>query len=124
MGPAQISVLVVSLFYLFIFASGFWLSLSPKPFNGLAMTMHKLGSLAVLAFQIYLIVHIHRVTHFSGLEWAVCAAVGLSFLASIVSGGVVTAVQPVPAASILAHRIAPFAAVITTAAAFCLFILR
>jgi len=124
MGMAQTSVLVLSFFFLLTFVSGFWLSLSPKPFNALAMTLHKLGSLAAFAFLVYLAVHIHRTVHFSGLDWAVCAAAGLSFLAAIVSGGVVTAVQPAPAASIAAHRIAPFSAVITTAAAFCLFILQ
>jgi predicted cobalt transporter CbtA len=124
MGAAQTRILAVSLFFLFVFVSGFGLSFLPKPFNGMLMSVHKLTSLALTGYLVYVVVQFHRSGNFSGLEWAIWAIAGFSFLVAIVSGGMIAAAPTAPTAQTAAHRIAPLTAVIATAAAFCLFLLR
>jgi len=113
----QDRVLVVILSFFVIFVSGFLMSRSGKPFNGLVASIHKLLSLATVVFLVLLLMQINHLARLGMVEWVICAVAVLLIVAAIASGSVMMAVESAPAAH-LTHRIVPYLALISTAAAF------
>jgi hypothetical protein len=120
----QDRILGATLFFLIVFLTGVWLGQSGRPFNELLMSVHKLISFAAVVFLFLVFLHLYRDGGFSRMEWVACMAAGVSFLAAFVSGGVVTAQERAPTAFLAVHWIAPFVALLSTAAAFALFLLQ
>ena len=115
MNVFELRVSHAALFFLLIFASGFWLQHSGKPYGTVLFNLHKLIGLGVL---IFLAVNIYRLNQrgpLSALELSLCVASGLLFLATIVSGGLVSVDQSWPAAVLLLHKILPYLTVLSTA---------
>jgi hypothetical protein len=104
------------LFFLFIFLSGFWLSRSGKPFNGVILTIHKLISLAAAVFLVITMVRINQVAALSGIEMTTVVVTGLLFLGTGITGGLLSIDKPMPAAILTIHQITPFLTVLSTAA--------
>jgi hypothetical protein len=117
MAAIQDRVFVVILSFFVIFVSGFSMSRSGKPFNGLVASIHKLLSLATVVFLVLLLMRINHLARLSMVEWIVCAIAVLLIVAAIASGSVMMAVESSPAAH-LTHRIVPYLALLSTAAAF------
>jgi hypothetical protein len=92
------------------------MSHSGKPFNSLIASIHKLLSLAIVVYLVFLFVHVNHLIRLSMIEWVVCAVAMLLIVAAIASGSVLMAVESAPAAH-LSHRIVPYLALISTAAA-------
>jgi hypothetical protein len=124
MSTIHTRVVAISACYVVIFLAGFWLAHVGRPFGGFPLNLHKFTSLATVVLFVLLVVHANRAAHLSGFEWIASAIAGLTLLAAIVSGGVVTAQDPAPAAWLTAHRIAPYVAAFSTAATLVLFWIR
>ncbi len=106
----------IGLFFLLIFASGFWLHHSGKPYSVILFNLHKLigfGLFVLLAIRIY---QINHVTPLSALELIACVVAGLLFLATIVFGGLVSIEKAMPVAVSLAHKLLPYLTVLSTMA--------
>jgi hypothetical protein len=115
MSPDQKRIVGTGLFFVFIFLSGFWLSRSGKPYNGITFTIHKLISVAEVVFLVITIYQINQTAALNAIELTVVVVTGLAFLVTIISGGLVSADILMPAA-IWMHRITPFLTVLSTAA--------
>lgn len=116
MGTTQTTIVGAGLFFLVIFLSGFWLRRSGKPFNGVILTIHKLISLAAVAFLAIAVYRMNQSADLSALESTTVVVTGLLFLATIVSGGLLSTDRTPPAGVLVLHRIAPFLTVGATAA--------
>lgn len=106
----------IGLFFLLIFASGFWLHHSGKPYNALLFNAHKLigfGLFILLAVRIY---QVNHTSPLSTLELIICVVAGLFFLGTIVFGGLVSIDKAFPAAVSLTHKLLPYLTVISTVA--------
>lgn len=109
-----------ALFFVGIFGSGFWLSRAGRPYNGALFTIHKLIALAAVVF---LAVTIYRLGRTAGLgAWQLPAviAAGLCFVALIVTGGLLSALEVPPPAIRVVHHILPYLALLTNVAALVL----
>lgn len=109
--------LTVGAFFILIFGAGFWLSRAGKPYNGVLFNIHKLVALAALVF---LGISVARISRAQGLQPGQIAAValaGLSFLVTIVTGGLVSASTTLPAFVPVIHRLFPYLTVLASAAA-------
>src|SRR4030042_5090372 len=93
MNPTQLRVVGAGLFYLFIFLSGFWLSKSGKPFNGIILTIHKLISLAAVFFLVIIMIQSNRVAALSATELIAGVITGLFFLSLMITGGLLSSDQ-------------------------------
>ena len=120
----QIRIVSTGLLYLLIFASGFWLSRTGRPFNGVILTIHKLISLAALAFLVITTIRLHPLATLGALELVAPAITGLLFLGTIVTGGLLSTDQRMPAAILTMHRITPFLTVLSTAVTLYLLVSR
>jgi len=99
-----------------IFALGFLLRRSGKPYSGLVLTGHKLISLAVL---ILLVLTVYRVNQAAPLDTAALVAVvltGVFFVTAIISGGLVSIDRPTPSIVRALHWATPFLTIAGVAA--------
>ena len=112
----QTRIVGTGLFYLFIFISGFWLSRSGKPYNGIVLTIHKLISLAAVVFLAITIHRINQVAQLSAIELTAGVVTGLFFLGTIITGGLLSVDKPMPVVVLRMHQITPFLTVLSTAA--------
>ena len=124
MSPNYMRIVGSGLLFLFTFISGFWLSRSGKPFNVIILTIHKLISLAAAVLLGIVIYRINQVAPLRTIELAAGVVTGLFFLDAVVSGGLLSIGNPVPAAISTMHRITPFLTVLSAAVTLYLLLSR
>ena len=115
MSPNYVRIAGSGLLFLFTFISGFWLSRSGKPFNGIVLTIHKLISLAAAALLGIFIYRNHQVAPLRTIELAAGVVTGSFFLDAVVSGGLLSTDKSMPAFVLTMHRLAPFLTVLSAA---------
>ena len=100
-------------------ASGFWLSNSGKPYSTLIFTIHKLIALAAIIATAVTINQLHKTAE-SGqaLEIGAIVITALMFLCLLASGALMSILKQVPAGISTIHHVAPYLAVISSAATF------
>ena len=116
MSTIQSRVIGAGLFFLFILLSGFWLSHSGKPLNGLILTIHKLISVAAI---VWLGVTVHRINQgaaLGGMEWLAVIVSGLFFLGTIATGGLLSIEKTMPAVVLKLHQVTPYLTTLSTVA--------
>jgi hypothetical protein len=124
MSPDQKRIVGAGLFFLFIVFTGFWLSRSGKPYNGILLTIHKLISVAAVIFFGITIYQVNQAAALGAIELTAVVASGLLFLGTIVSGGLVSAEGPMPTAVWTMHQITPYLTVLSAAATLYLLLRR
>lgn len=110
----ELRLVNIALFFLLIFASGFWLHHSGKPYGMLLFNAHKLIGFGLF---VLLVVRIYQTNHamsLSPLELTACIVAGLFFLATIVFGGLVSIPKPMPTVVALFHKLLPYLTVLST----------
>jgi hypothetical protein len=111
----HLRILYTAVFFLLIFLSGFWLSRSGRPYGVLLLTIHKLLSVATVVFLTVIILRNDRSVGLSSLELIAVVVTGLLFLGTIVTGGLLSLVKPMPAFIHHLHQITPFLTLLSTA---------
>ena len=111
----QMPIVATGLLFVVTFISGYWLSRSGKPFNGIVLTIHKLISLAAAVLLGTVIYRINQVAPLRTIELAAGVVTGSFFLDAVVSGGLVSIGRPMPAAILTMHRITPYLTVLSAA---------
>ena len=114
----QTTIISITFFFVIIFAFGYWLQRTGKPYKGLTMNVHKLVSLAALGFLIVDVIQANKVTSLGALEWVVCGFAALFFVGSIVTGGLISLKREMPAFVLLMHKILPWLTLLSTGFAF------
>jgi len=107
-------ILIAGVFFVFIIISGLWLSRSGRPLNVFILTIHKLISLATLAFLIVTIVRIHRETPLSSPAILISAITLIFFIILIGTGGFLSNAKALPGMILRIHQIMPFFLMIST----------
>ena len=115
MNVLQLRFVSAGLFFLLILPSGFWLSHSGKPYSLILFNAHKLMGSGLFLLLIINIYKLHRVTPLRAPELTTSLIAGLFFLATIVTGGLVSLPQAAPAIVSLSHKLLPYLTVLSTA---------
>jgi len=100
--------------FVFVFLSGFWLNRSGRPINAIILTVHKLIALGTLIFIGVTIYQVSQVASLSTAAVAATAFTGISFVATIITGGLLSLAKPVSALSIV-HKVGPVLTVFSAA---------
>ena len=116
MSTIQLRVVGAGLFFLFIFISGFWLSRSGKPYNGIILTIHKLISLVAVVLLVMTIYQVNQAATPGAIEFIASVVAGLLFLGTIITGGLLSTDKSMPAAIQKLHQITPYLTLLSTAA--------
>jgi hypothetical protein len=104
----------IIVFFLLIFASGFWLSSLGEPLNTAVLTVHKLAAIVAIAF---LAVTVFRLKKMGGLNATMTAGAvftGILFLGTIATGGLASMDLNVPAAVPGLHHVLPYVTTLST----------
>ena len=108
MGAIGSRVAGAGLSAVFVFISGFWLSRSGKPYNGVVVTIHKLISLAAAFLLGTVIYPASRAVALQPIELTAVVVTGLAFLVTIISGGLLSTDKPMPGITSTMHKITPY----------------
>jgi hypothetical protein len=108
--------IILGLAFLVILSSGFWLSRKGKPYPLIPSSIHKLISLAALAYLIVIVFQVNRVAPLSSIEIASSLITVVLFIALIATGGIMSASKILPHIIQMIHRILPYLAILSTAA--------
>ena len=107
-------ILTLAVLFGVIFGSGFWLSRTGRPHNALILTIHKLISLAAVALLYLTVSQVSRATPIGSGLLAASIAAGVFFLATIATGGVVSARQAPPPVVSVFHKVLPYLTLLAT----------
>ena len=100
---------------LVIFASGYWLTRSGKPYNGLLFNVHKLVALAAVVLFVVMLVRAGRAAALSAGEVVAGVVTGLFFVGLFVTGALVSIEKPMPTIVATIHHVLPYLALASTA---------
>lgn len=114
MNTLQLRFISAGLFFLLILPSGLWLSHSGKPYSLVLFNIHKLIGFGLFVFLAINVFRANQATPLSALQLAACLIAAVCFLATIVTGGLVSIHQTVPGLVSLAHKLVPYLTVVST----------
>jgi len=99
------TLLVTGVFFVLIFASGFWLGRARRPYPGLRFNLHKLLGVGA---AVYLAVTVVRAAPLTSIQLGAALASAALFVADVVAGGLASLERPMPAVLGLAHKLLPY----------------
>jgi hypothetical protein len=114
MGTNPIRIAGAVLFVIAIFATGFWLSRSGKPYNGVIFTLHKLIALAAVALFVVVLYRIKQAGLMSPLELIAGVVTTLFFAGLFVTGALSSIDKPTLPLVLRVHHLTPYLAVLST----------
>jgi len=124
MGIMQMKIGVTVVGFVLIFLTGYLLNKAGQPFNVIVLTLHKLISIATIAYLILNVMRISRVAPLGQAAWIACIAAGVFFLLTVATGGWLSAVKTMPAVVQTLHKVLSVLTVLSTIAMFLLFCRR
>lgn len=116
MSPTLQKLLLTAAFFVFLFVTGFWTSKSGKPVNLIKMNVHKFIALGAAVFVGIAFFRILPRSDWGTQEVAAMTVSGVLAVAAIVTGGLASLAKPIPAATVI-HKVTPYLALLSTAAA-------
>jgi hypothetical protein len=116
MNPLQLRFVSAGLFFLLILPSGLWLSHSGKPYSAILFNAHKLIGFGLFVFLAINVYRVNQATPLSALELTACLVAASFFLATIVTGGLVSIDKVMPTTVSLMHKLFPYLTVLSTVA--------
>lgn len=110
--------LITGLFFLMILLSGYWLSRTGKPYNGLIFNIHKLIAVAAIVLLAIALRRMHQVETLSTIELLTAVMAGLFFLGTIATGGLLSipSEKTLPEIVHKLHQVTPYLTLFSTAA--------
>ena len=115
MNVFQIRFVSAGLLFLLILPSGLWLSHSGKPYNLILFNMHKLIGFGLFVFLAINVYRVNQAEPLNALEVTACLLAALFFVATIVTGGLVSLPKAMPAILSLSHRLLPYLTMLSAA---------
>ena len=106
----MLRTVIISTAILVIIYTGVLLAKSEFPFNTILLTIHKLVSLAIVVTIVF---SAYKSTSLEGTTFVFMVLAVFFYLVSIITGGVVSAVQSPPDFVVWFHRIGAWIAIVT-----------
>ena len=125
MDSLNLKFIYTGIFFLFILLSGFWVSRSGKPYNGLIFNIHKFIGLGVGVFLIRTVYLTHQAAPLNATQWATIVITVLLFILTVIVGGLLSILaegglkdmgRSMQATLSMIHKFFPYGIMITTAA--------
>lgn len=126
-------MITTGIFFLFILLSGFWLSRSGKPYNGLIFNIHKLIGLGAGIFLIRTVYLTHQAVPLSQAQWAAIIVTVLLFVFAVAAGGLLSVLAEGGLGNMgaamrrtieMVHKISPYLIVLSTGVTLYLLLFR
>lgn len=118
MNAPIIKIIVASALLVISLVFGYLLSNAGKPYSVVLMSIHKLSSLLAGIALVVIVWQFQKAAQLSALQWAVIAVTGILFLATFVTGAVLTVQKETNSIVLTVHKIGPVLTTLSSAAAF------
>lgn len=105
---SQVRLILLAVAAVIVFVTGFLLTRTARPYSTGLLTVHKLVDLAGIVFVAVLAIGALRAGETMALDWVLVIAALLLALATLASGGVVSASENVASWILVAHRVLPW----------------
>ncbi len=99
---------------LIVFVAGFGLINAEKPYNFIVFNLHKLVAVGVLIFFAVTAYQMNQTMRLTSGELTACIVTVIVFVATIITGGLVSLETQMPPVVLLLHRIMPFVTLVCT----------
>jgi len=124
MSTTQLRIVGIGILFVLIFAFGYLMSRSGKPYNTALITVHKLASLGAIALLILTIVSINHLSPLGAAHVAAIAVTGICFLITLATGGLLSAINDLPQFVSGLHQVIPYVTLLSTAGMLYLLFIR
>ena len=98
-------IITAGILILITILSGLWLSKSGRPLNSLIFTIHKLAAVAAVIFLVLAVKSLPKDFDFTFIFILIITLLGLSFTASIITGGFLSFEKTMPGFILTLHKI-------------------
>ena len=102
-----LKLIVTGIFFIIAALTGIWITRTGKPYNTVVFNIHKLISLAAIAFSVVIVYQLQKGAGMTQLQWLFCIITALFVVTSLISGGMLSVEKPAPKIIHLLHTIAP-----------------
>ncbi|MEJ2544442.1 MAG: hypothetical protein P8Y99_10285 [Calditrichaceae bacterium] len=109
-----ISISIIAVLFIVIFASGYRLKQTEKPYNTITFNVHKLIGLAVIAALIVKSYNIYQISEYNLIQWFSIIVNGILFLTVVISGGLLSIEKTMPEGLKMWHLIISYLTLIST----------
>ncbi len=124
METVQVGFAVIAVLYVLAFATGFWLSVSGRPLNGIIQQIHKLTAVAPIVVLIIIVDQTRQLTGVSIPEGAAIGITVLFFAGAVVTGGLLSTEKPMPGYVKSLHWSLPLLSALGSCATMLLLVMR
>ncbi|MGD2026257.1 MAG: hypothetical protein PVI99_00455 [Anaerolineales bacterium] len=107
--------ITTGILFLFLFAFGFILSRTGKPYKTILFNVHKFIGLGLVVFLVVSLNRMHQAVPLTPAEITILVVTALLFAVTIVAGGLLDALESAPRALTTIHHWLPYITVISTA---------
>ncbi|MFC1960939.1 hypothetical protein ACFLYO_09535 [Chloroflexota bacterium] len=116
LATAQMRLLGIAVFFIFIFLSGFWLTHSGQPYNTIVFNIHKFAILAAVVFFAVIVYRTHQQAPLTGTQITTIVITFLFLVAASITGGLVTLDREMPIFVARLHLVLPILTVLSSIA--------
>ena len=109
----QAKYITIAVLFIVHFVFGYRLRRSDKPYSNTILTVHKLASLAALVMLALVVRQLWADANVGGFEMAAVIITGLLFIATILTGGLLSADKSMPASITIVHKLIPYLTVLS-----------
>lgn len=115
MGSNPVNIVLIGIFFLIIFFSGFWLRRAGKPYPGVIFNLHKLIALGTAVFLFLLIKRSHQAEPLDQARLITFVFLAIFFMMLVVTGGLSSLEKPAPKAVSIVHKVFPYITFVSSA---------
>ncbi len=124
MNTTQLRIAGTGLFFLLLFLFGFWLNRSGKPYNLFVFTIHKLIALGAVVFLTMTVYNVHKAVPLSPTQISVIVITALCFVATIITGALLSIDKAMPLIVARLHQITPYMTLLSTSVTLYLLLVK
>ena len=124
MSSTQWKIVLTGLAFLLLFVLGYALSRTGKPYPLFVFTVHKLTTLGIIVYLGMTIFKLNQVSPLSPLQIGIVVLTGLSFVATMATGAMLSVDKTVPEVVHKLHQITPYLTMLSTSAVLYLLFVR
>ena len=107
---------LIGLLYIIVFASGYVLTQTAKPYGALLLTLHKLIALGAVVLAVVRLVQASRIAPLEATTIIATVFTGIAIVALFATGAILSLEKPAASAVRLIHHVSPYVALLGTAA--------
>lgn len=115
-----VKIVISGILFLFVLATGIWMSKLGKPYNQVLFNIHKLISLAAIVLSVIAFINYRNQVNSTNLVHIIAYSIAFILFTTIVTGGILNAKKETINLVLMAHKIGSILSIVSSIAFFAL----